>query len=49
MGVVLLAGLLASVLFVGVVAQLIAHRQPRERRSTRRDLAAGHSSASIEK
>ncbi|MER5349602.1 hypothetical protein ABT093_04635 [Kitasatospora sp. NPDC002551] len=36
---VLLTGLLVSVVFVGVVAQIIATRQPRERRSGKRDLA----------
>lgn len=39
MAVVLLTGLLVSVVFVGVVAQIIATRQPRERRPTRGDLA----------
>lgn len=40
MAVVLLTGLLVSVVFVGVVAQIIATRQPRERRSGKRDLAS---------
>ncbi|MFE6868502.1 hypothetical protein ACFVFS_18280 [Kitasatospora sp. NPDC057692] len=39
MAVVLLTGLLVSVVFVGVVAQIIATRQPRERRTGKRDLA----------
>ncbi|MEV6973425.1 hypothetical protein [Kitasatospora sp. NPDC093806] len=39
MAVVLLTGLLVSVVFVGVVAQIIATRQPRERRSSGGDLA----------
>ncbi|GAA1404819.1 hypothetical protein GCM10009639_51080 [Kitasatospora putterlickiae] len=39
MAVVLLTGLLVSVVFVGVVAQIIATRQPREQRSGKRDLA----------
>ncbi|MBO1413899.1 ATP-binding protein [Streptomyces sp. FH025] len=34
---------------VWAVARMMTDSQPRERRSTRRDLAAGHSSASIEK
>ncbi|MFF2039500.1 hypothetical protein ACFVVX_03670 [Kitasatospora sp. NPDC058170] len=49
MGIVLLAGLFVSVLFVGVVAQITATRQPRERRTVRRDLASGYSSTSSEK
>ncbi|MFC5662989.1 hypothetical protein ACFP3U_08320 [Kitasatospora misakiensis] len=39
MAVVLLTGLLVSVVFVGVVAQIIATRQPRERHLAKRDLA----------
>ncbi|MED7949816.1 hypothetical protein [Streptomyces sp. BE303] len=44
MAVVLLTGLLVSVLFVGVVAQIIASRQQRERRSGGGDSASGRSS-----
>lgn len=49
MDVVALAGLLVSVVYVGVVAQITASRQPRERHAVKRDLDSDGSSVGADR